>query len=299
MKIIKNYAVAFFCFLALACTEKETPGGVKYTLLRKGDGKVPEFGKFLALNLQMRDSKDSTWFNSKDLEFPVIIPVKDASIEKDEGELGVIKQLSVGDSVTFQLTAESVFQKTRRRAIPKNVDPKSLFTFNIGLIAVWTEEELTAKQQIAMEKNEKKQLKIDSAIIANHLAEKGIIANATASGLRYIIKKEGSGELIAPGKTALVHYAGYSLSGVIFDTSIGSIAKENGFDNGGRNAPYPVVVNTRSVIKGWDEMLMLMKKGTKVTVYIPSSLAYGPSGRGQQIPPNSVLVFDMEVMNVE
>jgi FKBP-type peptidyl-prolyl cis-trans isomerase len=88
------------------------------------------------------------------------------------------------------------------------------------------------------------------------------------------------------------------LNGNLFDTNIESVAKANNYDNGGRYNPYPVVVNTGSVIRGWDEMLQLMNKGMKVTAYIPSVLAYGSQGNGG-IPPNSVLVFDMEVVDIK
>lgn len=291
--------MASVCLLTVACSEKETPGGVKYKVLKKGDGKEVAFGQFMVMNMLLTDAKDSVWFSSKEVGNPVVIPVPDASMEKDEGEYGVFKALTKGDSITFQLSAQTIFTKTRRMPVPKNVDEKSLFTFNIGLKDVWSQEQVTEFQQKLMRDNERGQIKKDSVAINNYLNEKGIVAQTTASGLRYVVKKEGKGNLATAGKTAMVHYAGYLLNGKIFDTSLASVAKENNFNNGGRNEPYPVVVNTGSVIKGWDEMLLLMNKGMKVTVYIPSGLAYGQQSPGPGIPPNSILMFDMEVMDIK
>ncbi len=290
--------LAFVCLFNMACSQK-TPGGVKYEVHKKGDGKEQEFGQFLVMNMQLKDSKDSVWFTSKDLGNPVVIPVPDASMEKDEGEYGVFKVLTKGDSVSFQLPALTVFTKTRRKPVPKNVDPNSLFKFNIGLRHIWSQQQVQEFQSKLRRENQLEQVKRDSTTIANYLNEKGVEAKSTVSGLRYVVEKEGNGEFATAGKTAYVHYAGFLLNGKLFDTSLAGVAKKFNFNNGGKNTPYPVVVNTGGVIPGWDEMLMLMNKGMKVRVYIPSALGYGQQGNGPEIPGNSILVFDMEVMDIK
>jgi FKBP-type peptidyl-prolyl cis-trans isomerase len=294
---------AFFLILGISgllfsCAEKETPGGVKYTIIREGDGVEPEYGKFLALYLELKDAKDSTWFTTADSGFPVVLAVPDASMVEDDGEYGVFKALTKGDSVSFQLPARIVFLKTRKRPVPNNVDPLSLFTFRVGVKDVMGEEEVQAFQQRIMMESEKKRAKSDSLTITSYLAENNLTAEHTPTGIYYIVKQEGTGENATSGKSAYVNYAGYLLNGNLFDTNIESVAKANNYDNGGRYNPYPVVVNTGSVIRGWDEMLQLMNKGMKVTAYIPSVLAYGSQGNGG-IPPNSVLVFDMEVVDIK
>lgn len=293
------YCVGLLSCLLMGCSEEKTPGGVKYKVLKKGDGKELPFGKYMVLNLQLKDSKDSVWFSSQTMGNPVVMGVPDASMVNDEGEYGVFKALSVGDSVSFQLTANTVFFKTRKSPVPKNVDPQSLFTFNVGVVNAWSEEEVNVFHNKISIQNERGQIKKDSTIINNYLKEKGVVAKSTPDGIYYEVKKEGKGELVPEGKTAYVHYAGFLLNGQMFDTSMASVAAANNFDNAGNNEPYAVVVNTGSVISGWDKMLMLMNKGMKVTVYIPSRLGYGAAGNGQRIPPNSVLMFDMEVMNIK
>ena len=291
-------SIVLLCLVAMGCSEKETPGGVKYRVHKKGDGVTPAFGQFMVLNMSLIDHKDSVWFSTTDFGNPVVVPVQDASMETDEGENGVFKQLTKGDSVSFQLSAKTIFTKTRRANVPKNVDPLSLFKFNVGLKDIWTKEQVDDFQKKIMVEGQANQIKKDSTTIGNYLKEKGLDALATRSGLRYLVKKEGTGAIGQAGKTAYVHYAGFLLNGKMFDTSLAAIAKENNFDNGGKNEPYPVVINTAGVIAGWDEMLMLMNKGMKVTVFVPSHLGYGGPGSGL-IPPNSVMMFDMEVMDIK
>jgi FKBP-type peptidyl-prolyl cis-trans isomerase FkpA len=299
MKSSSLFLLALVGLITLSCSEKETPGGVKYTVLKKGDGLEVATGQFLVMDISLSDSKDSVWFSSKNIGYPAVVPALDSSMTKDTGEYGVFKVLTKGDCITFKLTAQTVFNTTRRRAVPKDIDPKSLFTFVVSLKDVWSDSQVQEFQIKMTRESQRKQVTADSITITNYLKENNLIALSTPSGLRYVIQKEGKGDLAITGKSTLVHYAGFTLDGKIFDTSMASVAKEKGFDNGGRNEPYPVVVNKSSVIAGWHEMLTHMNKGMKVTVFIPSYLGYGPQGNGPTIPPNTVLMFDMELANIK
>ncbi|WP_413293311.1 FKBP-type peptidyl-prolyl cis-trans isomerase [Bdellovibrio sp. HCB185ZH] len=105
----------------------------------------------------------------------------------------------------------------------------------------------------------------------------------TASGLQYIIEKEGTGAQPKKEDVVKVHYKGTLTNGEQFDSS---------YDRG-QPAEFPV----GGVIPGWTEALQLMKVGSKAKLFIPPELAYGPSGR-PGIPPNSVLVFEVELMDI-
>jgi len=110
----------------------------------------------------------------------------------------------------------------------------------------------------------------------------------TPSGVKYIIQKKGTGNKPAPGKTVQVNYRGFFLSGQVFDAS----------DTRGRPLEFPAGVG--AVIKGWDEMVMDMQIGEKRLAIIPPELAYGERGAGNgAIPPNSFLVFEMELVGVK
>lgn len=109
-------------------------------------------------------------------------------------------------------------------------------------------------------------------------------AVTTPSGLQYVVVEEGSGDSPAKGAMVSVHYTGKLLDGKKFDSS---------YDRG---KPIDFPVGNGQVIKGWDEALLGMKKGEKRVLIIPPQLGYGPSGRGP-IPPNAIMVFDVELVN--
>ena len=106
----------------------------------------------------------------------------------------------------------------------------------------------------------------------------------TKSGIKYIILKQGSGEKPGVGSTTSVHYSGKLLDGSVFD------------DSSLRGAPIEFQVGTGSVIQGWDEMVLDMRVGERRLAIIPPELGYGDRGAGGVIPPNSFLIFEMELM---
>jgi peptidylprolyl isomerase len=108
----------------------------------------------------------------------------------------------------------------------------------------------------------------------------------TSSGLKYIILKEGNGNLIKPKQKAKLHYAGFLWDGKKFDSS---------YDKG---IPYTFMVGTGEVIAAWDQALQLMKKGSKLRILVPSQLGYGEQGSPPEIPRNARLIFDIELLEI-
>ena len=106
--------------------------------------------------------------------------------------------------------------------------------------------------------------------------------DTTASGLQYTIIAEGAAEKVAPQDTVWVNYKGTLLDGTVFDE---------------QHSEEGVEFVANRVIRGWTEGLGLLGEGGKATFYIPSELAYGSRGQGS-IAPNSVLIFDVEVLKV-
>ena len=118
------------------------------------------------------------------------------------------------------------------------------------------------------------------------LAENGKKADVktTASGLQYVVVKEGEGAQPTAEDEVTVHYTGKLINGQVFDSSV----------NRGEPATFPL----NRVIPGWTEGVQLMKEGAKYTFFIPSDLAYGPQGVPGAIPPHSTLIFDVELIKV-
>ena len=122
------------------------------------------------------------------------------------------------------------------------------------------------------------------------LKEKQIIENiskgfkVTSSGLRYNIISSGNGKSPEKGDSVKVHYKGMLIDETVFDSSYK------------RNQPIEFNVGIGQVIPGWDEGIMLLKKGDKAKFVIPSNLAYGEAGAGGVIPPNATLIFEVELL---
>ncbi|MFV0531173.1 MAG: peptidylprolyl isomerase [Flavobacteriales bacterium] len=109
----------------------------------------------------------------------------------------------------------------------------------------------------------------------------------TSSGLRYRITKTNDGIPAEKNKIVSVHYTGKLTNGQVFDSSLQ------------RNEPIEFPLGIGHVIPGWDEGIQLLKVGEKATFIIPSDLAYGSKGAGGIIPPNAVLIFDVELLGVK
>jgi FKBP-type peptidyl-prolyl cis-trans isomerase FklB len=105
------------------------------------------------------------------------------------------------------------------------------------------------------------------------------------SGLQYMVMTEGKGKSPKATDVVKTHYKGTLINGKVFDSS---------YD---RKSPAEFPVN--GVIKGWTEALQLMKEGAKWKLFIPSDLAYGPQGAGNDIGPNSTLIFEVELLSIK
>jgi len=119
--------------------------------------------------------------------------------------------------------------------------------------------------------------------LAENKGKEGVVT--LPSGLQYKVLKAGTGATPSATDTVVTHYTGRLISGQVFDSSV----------QRGEPATFPV----NGVIAGWTEALQKMKEGGKWELYIPAKLAYGERGAGQVIPPNAVLIFEIELLEVK
>ncbi len=131
-------------------------------------------------------------------------------------------------------------------------------------------------------KDKRSQAQKDEDIIQAYISDNKLDAHATGSGLYYVMTSPGTGIQPNINSNVTVKYSGQLTNGKIFDQS-GSAG---------------ITFGLNSVIKGWQEGIPLFKKGGSGTLLIPSALGYGSQSQGS-IPPNSVLVFDIDLLNVQ
>jgi FKBP-type peptidyl-prolyl cis-trans isomerase len=168
------------------------------------------------------------------------------------------------------------------------VPPYSTLIYDVVIVDVQTkadyEKEQVEKKKIEAQKQESAK-KDETILRQKYLQDNKITVKPTASGLYYIEKVKGTGTQAVAGKKVKVHYKGTLLNGKQFDSSIGK-------------DPYAFTLGKHQVIEGWDEGIAMMKKGGKATLIVPSSLAYGERGMGEDIPPYATLVFEVELVDV-
>lgn len=144
------------------------------------------------------------------------------------------------------------------------------------------EQEKMAKQAEINKERFKNNVAVGDSFLQKNKENPGIIV--TESGLQYKVIKMGTGPKPTESDMVKVHYTGTTINGSKFDSSVD------------RGEPAEFTVN--GVIKGWVEALQLMPVGSKFTLYIPSDLAYGENGAGDVIEPYSVLIFDVELLDI-
>ena len=286
-----------------ACKKSPYPG---YELAENGvyakfytqdaNGVKPKVGDVVKLSMIYKNSKDSVLFDSKMrnqsgtpyIEFQLTKSTFKGSFED------ALTLMSVGDSASFKISADSVYMLTfGTKELPPYVEKGSMLTFEAKLEKVTSKE---AMEEEYKQKSTEEKAQSDKAI-AQYLADKKISAEPTASGLYYVQNKKGNGPKPEKGSMVKVNYIGRLLDGTVFDTSIEAAAKEAGlFDERRPYEPIEFPLGEGQVIPGWDEGISLMNVGTKAQFIIPPALAYGSRGSGP-IPPNAPLVFDVELVS--
>ncbi|XID74967.1 FKBP-type peptidyl-prolyl cis-trans isomerase [Alkanindiges sp. WGS2144] len=162
----------------------------------------------------------------------------------------------------------------------------------IGQAFMAYQQEMQAEQQQLQQQPQQEQSAGQQSQQDNNAAGQQFLAEnakkpgvmTTPSGLQYQVIQEGNGKKPTASSEVKVHYEGKLIDGTVFDSSIK------------RGEPLAFLLN--QVIPGWTEGLQLMKEGSKYRFFIPPELGYGKAGAGEAIPPNSVLIFDVELLKV-
>lgn len=262
-----------------------TPKGALVKIVTKNTGEKIKLNDVVTFDVVQKTEKDSVLFNSYAMGHPVKIQ---AQASQNVGDLmDVLTMLTVKDSACVKIPTDSVF-KGHEDQRPPFIPKGSSLVFTLKIINVQSLEEALNEVKNA-----------ETAAANKYIADNKLNVTTTASGLKYVITQPSVKRKPVTGDTLLVNYTGRTLDGKVFDSSIKADAEKAGLNQPGRNyEPLPVIVNTGTVVKGWDEGLLLLNEGAKAEFIVPSSLGYGSEGSGD-IPPYSTMVFDIELVKIK
>jgi FKBP-type peptidyl-prolyl cis-trans isomerase FkpA len=291
------------CLFALCCAMNllhaqtdtgyiQSDDGIRYKIFSAGaTGDVLKAGNFFEFSFR-QIYKDSLLYNSDDYANQVA-PFDSAQMPKTL--FNMFSKCRKGDSIVIQILTDSAF---KGQQMPPLFASGQYFTSSYKIFNIFTEraaadsaskvQNAIAEQRIR--EKEAAQMAIDDYKIKAYLDEKGIKATRLPSGVYVQTIAPGIGKPAGANAKVKVNYTGRNLGGTTFDSNT-----DPAF---GHVTPYEVDIAAGGVVQGWLEALPIFTKGMKATVYIPSALGYGSRGAGNDIAPNSILVFDMQVIGI-
>ena len=283
MNKISGGLIGVAMLLFISCSkneEKQTPNGFKYNVVKTGDGVFPKVDEVIVFDYFLKDSKDSIWDSSLEQGIPGAIQVQDsAALPTENGIIQMFRSLSKGDSVSISLPITEFFKKGVNAPPPNSVDTTMNISYTVGVKDIMAIDAFREYQATAMQKKAEMQVGRDESLINKFLADNNITAQQDTSGLRYVIHTSKGGSKPTIDNCVEVKYRGKFLKdGKVFDES--------------EKVSFPL----HGVIPGWQLGIPLMGIGDSATFYIPSGLAYGPRGYPGFVPPDAILIFDVELL---
>lgn len=283
MNRISNVMVGMTLLLCISCdkkVEKETPNGFKFTVVKTGDGVLPKKEDILVFDYLLKDSKDSIWNNTHTEGMPSAVMIQDSSaIAGENGMVQMFRMLSKGDSVNVTLPVSNFFKDVVGAPLPNGLDSSMNISYCIQVKNIMKMDEFRTFQTEMMEKKRKSQVAKDASIITKYLADNNITAQQDTSGLMYVMHTSKGGSKPSVDNCVEVKYRGKFLKdGKVFDEA--------------DKVSFPL----NGVIPGWQLGIPMLGIGDSATFFIPSGLGYGPQGYPGAIPPDAILIFDVELL---
>jgi len=195
MNMIRTaYALIGLLTLCVSCknSEKETPSGLKFNIVDKGDGVLPKKEEIVVFQFIMKDSKDSVWSSTYERGMPGFLIINDSSeIKNEDGMEQMFRMLSKGDSVTVIMPIRKLFRDVFKQPLPDQLDSTLSISYLIRIDEIMDKEKFRAYQTNLMETKRKSQEIKDEEKIKKYLAEKNVNAQRDTSGLHYVMHTSG------------------------------------------------------------------------------------------------------------
>jgi len=287
---------ALFLFVGLmACEEggktMQTAGGYEYINHTGLEGTTPQPGEYVYFHAQMRNG-DSVVYGSRMQGAEPFVQIPEAANPQRKASPveDVLTELSVGDSATVMLNLDTLPEK------PRGFEDVSTLYYDVVVTDILSKEAFQekkaaeqAEQNAAIEALKGRQAEVESLTkekLNDYKAGSLENLQETNSGLKYVILEEGTGAEAEPGNNVDVHYYGMLPDGTRFDDSFS------------RGEAFNFPLGAGRVIRAWDEGIDLLSVGSKAILFVPAELGYGERGAPPTIPPNSELVFYVELQGV-
>jgi FKBP-type peptidyl-prolyl cis-trans isomerase FkpA len=282
----------------VAAGYKKTENGLEYKLIKVGTGALLKEGDMAEMHI-VQKLDDSVMMDSRSQNNNNPIPVQINNSTAPGDLMAGFRKLKVGDHATFRVSLDSLMSYINQPR-PEWTNSKKYAVWDVQVIKIKSPEEIAleqkqqqekmATQQAASAQQAELQKATDDQLLQDYFKTNNITnTQKTASGLYYVIHKQGEGPMAPNGSKVSVNYTGINMKGEKFDSNV-----DPAFNH---VQPLEFNLGTRMVIQGWDEGVALMNKGMKATFYIPSGLAYGAQSRGPNIPANAILIFDVELLD--
>jgi FKBP-type peptidyl-prolyl cis-trans isomerase FkpA len=263
----------------------KTENDLEYQFTELGNSnRLTKFGDVVEFNL-IQKVGDSLLMDSKVQQNGETIKQVLTQPREDFDLMSGLAMMRAGDKATFRIPIASLMAK----GMPKQewMDENDYIQLLVDVVSVKSQKEIKEEE----DKKEKEALSNNDKEIQEYLKAANITNyKKTESGLYYVVHTEGTGATPNKGQEVTVNYTGKLTNGKVFDSNVDPTFNHV--------EPFKVNVGEGRVIKGWDEGLALFNKGTKATLYIPSSIGYGSRGAGADIPGNAVLIFDIEILDI-
>lgn len=300
-----SYILLFFIASLCSCKQgfKKGDKGLEYKIIADGSGPKVRTGQFMQMQIcQIANDgkKDSILNDTRTTSGAVIEPFNANSIPLEYFK--IISQLRKGDSLVMRILTDSMFAQNMA-AMPPFFKKGCYFTTTVKLVNIFktaaeADSARNAERMVAMKRDSIENISIlasQDKLLNEFFKKNNITATKTPLGAYVQIIQVGSGTNIDTTVVVKTNYTGRTLDGYMFDSNTDS--------SKGHVEPFNVNMTNditlgSNVISGWKDGLSLLNKGAKAKFYIPSPLAYGKRGAGEEIKPNTILVFDVEILDI-
>lgn len=290
--------VALSTFLVTGCNLtpfQKLKSGLEYKIIPGKDGKPIQNGNFIKVLVTQyyNDSLLSSPFDT----IAQVIMIDSVRIPPEY--VKIFFQAKSGDSIITRISTDTIMKHNPMNPLPSFAKAHQFMGTRFKVLDVFTEqadaEKANEEARSAMMKADsialEKQKGIDDKTISDYLKKNNINAVKTPEGTYVEVINEGTGAKADSGMAASVLYKGMLLNGHIFDQSYDS--------TGSPKDPFTFIVKQPGAIEGWSDGMVYFREGGKGRLFIPSARAYGSRGAGQDIGPNTPIMFEIDITKVQ